>query len=43
VNLEPETTESPGLITLPEGERARLAEALQELLATGYITGLENS
>jgi hypothetical protein len=41
--LEPETTESPGLISLPEGERARLGEALQELLATGSITGLENS
>ena len=40
---EPETTESPGLISLPEGERARLGEALQELLATGSITGLENS
>ena len=40
---EPETSESPGLITLPEGERARLAEALQELLATGSITGLEHS
>jgi len=43
MTLEPETTEAPGLITLPEGERARLAEALQELLATGSITGLENS
>ncbi|QTN32735.1 DUF4194 domain-containing protein [Akkermansiaceae bacterium] len=43
MNLEPEITESPGLITLPEGERARLGEALQELLATGSITGLENS
>ncbi|MFM2197647.1 MAG: hypothetical protein RLZZ505_1079 [Verrucomicrobiota bacterium] len=41
--LEPETTEAPGLISLPEGERARLGEALQELLATGSITGLENS
>lgn len=41
--LEPETTESPGLISLPEGERARLSEALQELLASGSITGLENS
>ena len=40
---EPETTESPGLISLPDGERARLGEALQELLATGSITGLENS
>jgi len=43
MTLEPETTEAPGLITLPEGERARLGEALQELLATGSITGLENS
>jgi hypothetical protein len=43
LNLEPETTESPGLISLPDGERARLGEALQELLATGSITGLENS
>ncbi|MBG7607454.1 MAG: DUF4194 domain-containing protein [Verrucomicrobia bacterium] len=41
--LEPEPTESPGLISLPEGERARLGEALQELLASGSITGLENS
>ncbi len=43
LNLEPETTEAPGLISLPDGERARLGEALQELLATGSITGLENS
>ena len=43
LHLEPKTPEAPGLITLPEGERARLAEALQELLATGSITGLENS
>jgi hypothetical protein len=43
VHPEPEITESPGLISLPEGERARLGEALQELLATGSITGLENS
>jgi hypothetical protein len=43
VHPEPETTESPGLISLPDGERARLGEALQELLATGSITGLENS
>ncbi len=43
MTLEPETTESPGLFNLPETERARLAEALQELLATGSITGLENS
>jgi hypothetical protein len=43
LNLEPETTESPGLISLPDGERARLGEALQELLATGSIAGLENS
>lgn len=43
VHPEPETIESPGLISLPDGERARLGEALQELLATGSITGLENS
>ena len=41
--LESENPESPGLISLPEGERARLGEALQELLATGSISGLENS
>jgi hypothetical protein len=43
LNLEPETTESPRLISLPETERTRLGEALQELLATGSIAGLENS
>ncbi|MFT6240127.1 MAG: hypothetical protein ACJAQT_002214 [Akkermansiaceae bacterium] len=43
LHIEPETSEAPGLITLPEGERARLGEALQELLASGSITGLENS
>jgi hypothetical protein len=30
-----------GLIALPEGEKLRLAEALQELLAHGSILGLE--
>lgn len=43
MQLKPEITHPPGLISLPEGERARLGEALQELLATGSITGLENS
>lgn len=43
LTLKPETAEAPGLITLPEGERARLSEALQELLATGSITGRESS
>jgi hypothetical protein len=43
LNPEPQTTESPHLISLPETERTRLGEALQELLATGSIAGLENS
>ena len=30
-----------GLIALPEGEKLRLAEALQELLAHGSILGLD--
>ena len=40
----PETAEPPdrtGLIALPEQEKARLAEALQELLSHGSILGLE--
>jgi hypothetical protein len=47
LNEEPASafeTETPqGLISLPETERARLGEALQELLASGSISGLENS
>ncbi len=31
----------PGLLPLPENERERLGEALQELLATGSIHGLD--
>lgn len=38
-----ESPKSGGLLALPEGERARLGEALQELLAAGSISGLENS
>lgn len=30
-----------GLFNLPEGERTRLGEAMQELLATGSISGLD--
>ena len=30
-----------GLIALPEGEKLRLAEALQELLSHGSILGLD--
>ena len=40
----PETSEPPdrpGLIALPEQEKARLTEALQELLSHGSILGLE--
>ncbi len=37
-----ESPKSGGLLALPEGERARLGEALQELLAAGSISGLEN-
>lgn len=37
-------TERPaGLLSLPEAERERLGEALQELLATGSINGLDPS
>ena len=43
LNLEPETPAPQGLVTLPESERARLGEALQQLLATGSITGLEHT
>ena len=35
------TDAPPGLLGLPEGERDRLAEALQLLLATGSINGLD--
>lgn len=38
-----ESPKTGGLLALPEGERARLGEALQELLAAGSISGLENS
>lgn len=38
-----ESTKTGGLLALPEGERARLGEALQELLAAGSISGLESS
>jgi hypothetical protein len=38
---EPEAAGPEGLLRLPEGDRARLAEALQELLARGSILGLE--
>ncbi len=37
----PEPTGPVGLIALPETEKARLSEALQELLAHGSILGLE--
>jgi hypothetical protein len=37
------TPRTGGLLVLPEGERGRLSEALQELLAVGSISGLENS
>lgn len=40
---ETETPEASRLISLPETERTRLGEALQQLLATGSITGLEHS
>lgn len=36
-----ETAAPAGLLHLPDAERARLGEALQELLATGSISGLE--
>ena len=42
----PNAFEAPppsGLLNLPDGERARLAEALQELLASGSISGLETN
>lgn len=37
------TEEVPSLLALSETDRDRLAEVLQELLATGSINGLENS
>lgn len=37
----PESTGPVGLIALPEQEKARLAEAMQELLSHGSILGLE--
>ncbi len=41
---DPLAPDSPaGLLTLPESERDRLAEALQELLAAGSINGLDSS
>jgi hypothetical protein len=43
LSLIPEAAEAapPGLIALPEQEKTRLAEALQELLSHGSILGLE--
>jgi hypothetical protein len=38
-----ETPPPAGLLNLPDGERARLGEALQELLASGSISGLETN
>ena len=38
-----ETTSQNGLLTLTETARSRLSEALQELLATGTISGLDAS
>lgn len=43
VNEKLETADSARLINLPDSERARLGEALQELLSTGSITGIEHS
>jgi len=37
------TTVAPTLLTLSESDRDRLSEALQELLASGSINGLESS
>lgn len=37
------TDATPGLLTLPENERERLGEVLQELLAAGSINGLDPS
>jgi hypothetical protein len=37
------TAAPAGLLALPENERDRLSEALQELLAAGSINGLESS
>lgn len=39
--IEEETISSAGLLALPEAERARLGEVIQELLASGSISGLD--
>lgn len=38
-----QTDPEPGLLKLPENDRERLAEALQELLSSGSINGLDPS
>ena len=37
------TAAAPTLLSLSESDRDRLSEALQELLASGSINGLESS
>jgi hypothetical protein len=39
--IEEDPSPPPGLLNLPEAERARLGEAIQELLASGSINGLD--
>lgn len=39
--MDPVDASPPGLLTLPENERLRLGEALQELLASGSISGMD--
>lgn len=40
-SIEEEPSPPPGMLNLPENERARLGEAIQELLASGSINGLD--